>query len=170
MNGNSSTLYLVCDTSGSMVEGGKCMLTRGIARAVEQYVRLGYGTVDIKLVLWNTDATIVEWNPDDEFPDQLLKCGGSANATVLCELLGTKPNGKILLLTDGWWSRDDVASLKKWKRTLLSDTLRILKIGSDANPLLKGHDVFSADDFFDALDGWLPLVSTTAGNVEADEW
>jgi hypothetical protein len=34
------------------------------------------------------------------------------------------------------------------------DTLRIIKIGTDANPQLKGTDVFSSEELFAALDGW----------------
>ena len=170
LSGKTKTLYLVCDVSGSMGEGGKNMLMRGIARAVEQYVRLDYGAVDIKLVLWNTDATVVQWNPDDEFPDQLLRCEGSANAAALCEVLGSQLGGNILILTDGWWSIDDASCLKKWKRTLQSNTLRIIKIGADANPLLTKNDVFSGDDLLAALDGWLPQADAVTSNEDADEW
>lgn len=37
------TVWLVCDTSGSMVEGGKRLIMRGLVRQVEQFLRLGYG-------------------------------------------------------------------------------------------------------------------------------
>ncbi len=170
LSGKTGILYLVCDTSGSMAEGGKCMLTRGIVRAIEQYVRLGCGTAEIKLVRWDTVAALVEWNPNDEFPEEFLQCGGSANAAALRELLRTESNGKILLLTDGWWSNDDAFALKKWKRTMPSDTLRILKIGADANPSLKGCDVFSAEEIFAALDGWLPLADAPESVGKVNEW
>jgi hypothetical protein len=160
------TFYLVCDTSGSMAEGGKRMLMRGIARTVEQCIRLGDGAAEIKLVLWNTTAAVADWEPSDELPAQLLECGGSSNASALIKTLGEKPDGNVLFLTDGWWSEDEKKVLKKWRKSLPSETLRIIKIGADANPLLKGDDVFAAEDIITALDGWLKPASTDG----ADSW
>ena len=37
-----SSVWLVCDTSGSMIEGGKRLIMRGLVRQVEQFHRLGY--------------------------------------------------------------------------------------------------------------------------------
>ena len=167
-NGDIVELLLVCDISGSMAEGGKCMLVRGIARAVEQYVRFGYAVASIKLVAWCDTATFVKWNPDAEFPDHLLQCHGSASAVALCGLIGCQPVGKVLLLTDGFWSIEDARCLKRWKRSLPPETLRIIKIGGDANPLLKGDDVFLSDEVFLALDGWLP--SRQGADAMEDEW
>lgn len=157
-NGDPIILLLVCDISGSMAEGGKCMLMRGIVRAVEQYVRFGYAVARIKLVAWNDTAIVVDWDPDTEFPEFLLQCHGSAAAVPLCELIDSQPADKVLLLTDGFWPIEDARSLKRWKRSLPPDTLRIVKIGGDANPLLKGDDVFASDEVFLALDGWLPSM------------
>lgn len=171
-SGSFKTLFLICDVSGSMSENGKDTLMRGVARTVEQYVRLGYGAADIRLVLWNNDAETVEWNPDDELPDRLLNCSGSANAAALCKLLDTTSTSDraVLLLTDGWWSREDALALKRWKRDQQSGVLRIIKIGSDANPLLKGDDVFLPDDVFSVLGGWLTPADGADGSEEEDEW
>ena len=148
-------LYLVCDVSGSGLENGKRMIMRGLARTVEQYCRLGFCMGEIKLVAWSKKAHIVEWNPDNEFPQDMLDCKNTVNAETLIELLGNKPDGKILLVTDGFWGRDSAKALKRWKEKLLPDTLRIIKIGADANPQLEGTDVFSAEDLFAALADWL---------------
>ena len=67
---------------------------------------------------------------------------------------------KFLLITDGFWSQDDAKALKRWKEGLQTDTLRVIKIGADANPQLKGADVFAAEDLFAALDGWLEERAT----------
>ncbi len=148
-------LYLICDISGSMSEGGKNLITRGIARAVEQYVRLGYGCADLKLVAWSQEASVVEWSPGKEFPPELLVCERIANAEALITLNGKQPDGKVLLITDGFWAQDDAKALKRWKESLQQGTLRVIKIGADANPHLKGMDVYAAEDLFAALDGWL---------------
>jgi len=149
------SIHLVCDTSGSMAEWGKFFIARGVVRAIEQYLRLGYGRADLKLVAWSNETRIVDWHPDQEFPQELLATAGAASAKALVTLLGTEPGGKVLLLTDGFWSQADARELKRWKDQLQPDTIRVIKIGADTNPQLKGNDVFLAEDFFAALDGWL---------------
>ena len=148
------TIYLICDTSGSMSESGKCLITRSMARTIEQYFRFGYGKGEIKLIVWSKEARIVEWVSDNEYPEEMLDCKGAANARALIKLLGEQVDGKVLFLTDGFWKRDDESDIKRWKRKLMPDTLRVIKIGADANTHLKGSDVFSAEDLFAALDGW----------------
>ena len=148
-------LNIICDTSGSMSESGKHLIARGLARATEQYYRLGYGHADLKLVAWNNEARPIEWIADNEFPSEMLVCEKGANAIALITLLGKQPDGKILIITDGFWSQNDTKALKRWKEGLKPDTIRIIKIGSDANPQLKGADVFAHEDFFATLDGWV---------------
>ena len=148
-------IHLVWDTSGSMAELGKCLIARGVARTVEQYLRLGYGSADLRLVAWGSEARVLDLHSDHEFPPELPAAGGSANAGALVSLFGTEPGGRILILTDGFWPPEDAKELKRWKECLQPDTLRVIKIGADANPQLKGSDVFSAEDLFAALSGWL---------------
>ncbi len=150
-----ASIHIIVDVSGSMSEGGKHLIARGVARATEQYFRLGYGRADLKLVAWNHEARVVEWIPNKEFPPEMLVCKKAANAQALINFFGEQPDGKVLLITDGFWLQDDAKSLKRWKENLQKDTLRIIKVGADANPLLKGADAFTAEDFFAALDGWL---------------
>ncbi len=169
LNGEAKPLYLICDTSGSMLENGKNTLMRGVARTVEQFVRLGYGVAEIKLVFWNSTAELVEWYSDDEFPEQMLDCRGSSNAAALRELLDGVQEGLYLLLTDGWWSRTDLLAMKSWKLALPPGSFRIIIIGSDANPLLK-NDVFLPDDVISVLQGWLPPGAAPAKNGDEDEW
>ncbi len=149
-------LWLVCDTSGSMIEGGKRLIVRGLVRQVEQFFRLGYGpTRELQLVLWADEATTQRWDPRDELPLELFECKGSAEGAALVELLGSSSDSSVLILTDGFWSDESHEAVKEWKNHLPHDALRILKVGADANPRLKGHDVFEAEDFFSAMDGWL---------------
>ena len=146
------------------------MLLRGIARAVEQYFRLGYGRADIKLVLLNAKAVVVEWNPDDEFPEELLNCSGSLNLAELYSLLGSKPDGKILIITDGSWSQDDIHFVRKWIQKAPPDTIRIIKIGAETNRIWRKDELFSTDDFFSVFDSWFPTVDAKPMNEEVDEW
>ncbi|PIY00884.1 MAG: hypothetical protein COZ23_05950 [Hydrogenophilales bacterium CG_4_10_14_3_um_filter_58_23] len=150
------TLYLVCDISGGMGDGGKPFIMRTAVMGVAQWVRFGYGCAEIRLCAWACEARqLLDWRANKEYPVELLACSGTSNVKALVQLLGEKPDGKVLLFSDGFWSRDDVRTLKRWKECLPLDTLRIIKIGADANPQLKGPDVFAVEDFFAALDGWL---------------
>lgn len=149
------TLHLVCDISGSMGDGGKQFITRTLVMTIAQWVRLGYGRAEIKLCAWASDVHYLpDWKVNDEYPDELLACIGTSHGAPLTQLLGEKPDGKVLLLTDGFWTREDAKLLKGWKERLPPDTLRIIKIGADANPQLKGSDVFASEDLFAVLDGW----------------
>lgn len=150
------TLHLICDISGSMSDGGKPFIMRTLVTSIAQWVLYGYGHAEITLWAWGAEVQrISDWSPRSELPVELLSCAGTTNFSSLIQSLGSKFDGKVLFLTDGFWSRDDVRALKRWKDGLPSDTLRIIKIGADANPQLKGPDLFSPDDLFAALDGWL---------------
>jgi len=149
-------LLLVCDISGSMGDGGKPFTMRSAVMTVAQWSRLGYGHAEIRLCGWASDTRhFPDWNTRDEFPAELLSCGGASNGEALIQWLGEKPEGKVLLLTDGLWPQAESKVLKRWKECLPSDTLRVIKIGADAHPQMKGADVFAAEDLFAALDGWL---------------
>ena len=148
-------LHLVVDTSGSMAEWGKHLIACGVARMLEQYLRLGYGCADMKLVVWGTEAQVVEWQTDQEFPPEMFASKGTANANALIAHLEKQPGGKVVLITDGFWSQADAKALKRWKECRQPDTLRVIRVGADANPRLRGADVFAAEDLFAALDGWL---------------
>ena len=155
------TLHLVCDISGSMSDGGKPFIMRTLVTTVAQWVLYGYGRTEITLWAWGSEARqIPDWGTRSEFPVELLSCAGTANGSSLIESLGDKPDGKVLLFTDGFWSRDDARNLRRWKDGLSSNTLRIIKIGADANPQIKGTDVFSSEELFAALDGWMEGSTT----------
>ncbi len=169
-SGDTGTFYIVCDISGSMSENGKRMQVRSAARTIEQYIRLGYGSGTLKLVLWNETASLTEWDPDDDFPEELFDCRGPANAEALCTFFDPAPEGKIILLTDGCWSGDAAAVLKRWLRKLSPETLRIIKIGGETGLRLKQENVFAPDEILPLLDGWAPLHDPAGKNGEADEW
>lgn len=150
------TLHLVCDTSGSMSEGGKPFIMRTLVTSVAQWVLYGYGRTEIALWAWGSDACrIAAWDTNSEYPDELLSCAGTANGLLLIQSLGDKPDDKVLILTDGFWSRDDARNLRRWMGGLPSNTLRVIKIGPDANPQLEGTDIFVSEELLAALDGWM---------------
>jgi len=154
------TLHLVCDISGGMGEGGKPFVLRTLATTVAQWVRLEYGHAEIKLCAWADEARPwVDWSITDEFPAEMLVCKGAANVMALIQLVGNESHDKVLILTDGFWTRDDTKAMNRWQEGLPTNTLRIIQIGADANPHLskelKGAKVFAAEEVLAVLDGWL---------------
>lgn len=149
-------LHLVCDVSGSMGEGGRAFTMRTSVLAVTQWVLFGYANAEINLYGWATEIRqFPNWTTKDEFPEELLSCGGSPSANSLIRWFGKKPDGKVLLLTDGFWTWAETKALKNWMDCLPLDTLRVIKIGAGANPQLKGPNVFHAEEVYLALDYWL---------------
>ncbi len=171
LNGNLQKLYLVCDVSASMAEDGKWLLMRGMVRTVEQYVRLGYGTAEIKLLFWNDETKIVEWNPDDEFPIETPAFfEGATNLPSLINFYDSLPQGKILLFTDCCWINDEMRGMRNWMSMLPPDTVRIIKIGSEALLRWKKDEFYLTDEIFFVLDNWLPVADNMMNNNEEDEW
>ncbi len=150
------TVWLVCDVSGSMVEGGKRLIMRQLVRQVEQFLRLGYGRErHLQLVLWGDDAAVHPWDPCDELPAELFECGGSASGEPLIDLLSAPDDAKVLMLTDGFWLDGPRQQINDWRHRIPENTLRIVRVGADANPRLRGEDVFDSENFFSAMEGWL---------------
>jgi hypothetical protein len=144
-----------------MGDGGKTFTMRTLVMSVGQWAELGYGRAEIILSSWAVEArNFLEWSSKDEFPAELHSCNGTANWDALIQLLGENPDGKVLLFTDGFWPQGSAKVFKRWKECLPLDTIRIIKIGSDANPHLKGPDVFASEDFLAALDDWLGASPT----------
>ena len=154
-------LHLVCDVSGSMGDTGKPFILRTVVTTVAQWVLYGYGHAEITLWAWASETRrLPDWCIKSEFPPELLLCAGTSNSAPLIQSLSNKPDGKVLLITDGFWSKDEERNLKLWKDELTLNTLRIIKIGADANPQLKGTDLFSSEELFSALDGWMEGSTT----------
>lgn len=151
-------LWLVCDASGSMVEGGKRFIVRGLVREIEQYFRLGFAPrTELRLVAWQDHAIELRWRPGDEIPAAQLECQGSTSAAALAQLVGATPEDRYVILSDGFWTDESRRELKRWRAGLPVDALRIIKTGADANPKLTGADVFDSEAFFAAMDGWLAV-------------
>jgi hypothetical protein len=157
-----SVLWLVCDVSGSMLEAGKRLVVRGLVRQAEQYLRLGYATGhEISLVAWNNEVRPLDWFPGEEIPAELFDCGNSADGEALARFLADRPGDRFLILTDGFWTGQPRAAVARWRQALTPEALRIVTVGTDANPRLTdpeaadGTRVFESEDFLAALDGWL---------------
>ena len=154
-------LHLICDNSGSMMEGGKAFAMRNTVITIAQWLRIEETQMLIRLYRW---AAVIQalpnWSDKDEFPMELLSGSGQCMGQSLIQMLGESPDGRILILTDGLWSLQETRALKRWHESLPADTLRFIKIGADAHPQLKWANIFAAEELFAALDGWSERAET----------
>jgi hypothetical protein len=148
-------IYLICDMSGSMVEDGRRFIVRNIVRTVDQYYRLRNEVLGLFLAHWSSSVAIERWTPGQDFPEHMLACEGVASGDSLVEALSGAKEGYFMLLTDGYWTRETRRRIQSWYRSLPDGHFRIIKVGVDADPRLKGESVFSSEDLLSALEGWV---------------
>lgn len=150
----SLTLQILADVSGSMLEGGKHMIVGGVVRATEQYVRLGYGCANLQLAVWDSSVCKMDWEPGQPLPEDLFECRKILEGDSFGRFLNSEHVDRVLLLTDGFLPKADIRAVKQFRRCN-PGALRILRIGGDANPQMKGEDVYTPEELIAAFDGWL---------------
>lgn len=150
-----NNLWVVCDVSGSMLEGGKRFIVRGLLNQIGQFVRLGYlSDVNVRIATWSNELKILEWSLTDEVPAEILNCRGSACGDALTQFNRESVSDRFLILSDGFWSDKTRKDVGAWRSELSETAVRAIRVGADANPKFIGPNVFEAEDFFLALDGW----------------
>jgi hypothetical protein len=148
------TLHLVCDISGSMGDSGKPFIMRTLATTVAQWARFDHAEAEIALFGWSAQLrAFAGWSAEQDYPSELLCCEGASDCEALTRMLEARRNDSFLLFTDGFWSQAVEKQSRRWKASLQPDAFRIVRIGADANPRLKGEHVFAAEDILVALDG-----------------
>jgi len=151
-----SSLWLVCDVSGSMLEGGKRFIVRTLVYQVAQFYQLGYAqNREIKIVAWNNQIKMIPWISGDEVPGEILDCSGSSNVDVLVQLCGEHVDDQFIVFSDGFWSESPQFALKECQIALNQGGICFVSVGFDANSKLKGQNVFKPEDFFSIAEGWL---------------
>lgn len=151
-----ATTYLICDLSGSMAESGKIFVVRNLIRTVDQVARLRNAKHEVKLVLWSNKVEMTDWTLGDDVPQDLMQCQSSGlSGTALEEALSVTPEDFLMLFTDGYWSDGARRALGTLTGMLPQGHFRIVKVGEDAEPRIKGPSVFAAEDLLAALDGWV---------------
>lgn len=167
---DSNDLWLVVDASGSSNEGGRKMLNRQVCRCVEQYLRFGYGSARLHLVVAAGAVNEVEWNPDEEFPLEKLSCSGVFDSTSVVKFFEGKP-GRVLIVTDGFLSARSLDVLSDWAGAREPDSVRMIVTNSAKNFAGRSIKAYSTQEFFLALDHWLETGTCVAGmDAGEDEW
>lgn len=147
-------VYVICDMSGSMAEDGQRFIVRNLTRTVDQYFRLHDSIPELFVVHWSSDVDVAKWNPGQDFPEKMLVCSGKTPGEALVGKLSEIADGYFILITDGYWTHETGKEIATWSRALPDGHFRILTVGVDANPQLKGPDVFRGEDVLAALDNW----------------
>ena len=149
----TSDIWIIVDSSGSMVEGQRLYLARSIVREIEQCARFGYlKTCQIHLA--KATGSVVEemaWNTDEEIPSALLDAGEAVRGTGIADFIKAH-DGRFVVVTDGFWGRivRDAIKLVAEER---KGFVRIIKVGRSAK-YLHGDYVFSAEEPWRFLEGW----------------
>lgn len=136
-----------------MVENGKPYITRTAVLTVAQLARLGYISTNLKLYRWSDRVEQEEaWTVKDEFPIPPDACRGKADTNAVTAM--ALPDGDhLLMFTDGNWPLRELKALEAWRSAQPDGSVRIVKVGADANPRLTGAHVFDPEDILLAVDG-----------------
>ena len=153
-DGAAEVLTLVVDVSGSMFEGGKRLIARGVVREIEQYLRLGYGRAKLRLVAAGDEMRDVEWNQDEDVPEAVLDSKGTFNAAKLREHL-KGGSGRILYIGDASWNAASSKAMTVWTAELPPDSFRAIVVGCETPLTSRGYKTFAVEDVFAALDGFV---------------
>lgn len=155
-------LWVVCDTSGSMSEGGKRMLLRNLITYLHQVVRMCPAlapTWSLRVIAWGEAAEVVEME-GEILP---FRCVGKASVDSLTNLLTTHlanvSQPRLLLMSDGQWHLDELARLVQWRRSMSNVLVRVIATGYDANvqylrQLAGASAVFNPEEIVAALHSW----------------
>lgn len=162
-------LWIVVDASGSTSECGRKMMNRQICRSVEQYLRLGYGSASLHLVVATGEVNEIEWNTNDEFPLDKLPCLGSFNPLEVVKFFEGK-TGHILIVTDGYVGAKGADILSDWALTLDPDSVRMIVTNPAKKFRSNSIKAFTTQEMFLALDQWLESGAGVSTDSGEDEW
>ena len=146
-------MIIVCDTSGSMLEGGKRYISRNMVRATVQYLTqyCNYKQA-INLVVWGKKANIKKLSLNKDVPESVLDCSGLANVESLVDLLRKKcDESLIIIVSDCYWSEKDWQSISEIVNSNKVKNFAIIKTGEDANPRFSEEGFFGSDSIIEAL-------------------
>jgi hypothetical protein len=156
-------LYIIIDVSGSMNEMGKIHLQRNLCRYASQLRLIDqekYSGSNIRFYQWAQNVSEVALQSDGDIP--ALNTEGSSNLCVLSDFLSQHLNdtgrSMVLILSDGYFNREDYKAFKKWKNKQTKILIRTVAVGAGAD-LLKlkkistNNTVYLSENIASAIDG-----------------
>jgi len=133
-------LYVLIDTSGSMVEMGKAHLQRNLCRFISQLPFIDeqkYANFEIHFFQWNTSIRklFVQDNGDIPTLNPQSTSDLSSLKEFLCSISNHSQPPCVLLLSDGNFSSTNITEFKHGVGSIPNLILRIVAIGPDADML-----------------------------------
>lgn len=158
-------LYVIADSSGSMVEIGKVQIQKNILRFISELsvVDKGkYSEIDFCYFHWNSSVTELAVQCDGDI--QTLYPRGCSELSALSDVIEVLVNdghkNYMLLLTDGNFSSRSIHEFLKRIDSRLNGNIRFVAIGADADmrkleKLSTNGCVFLAENISAAIDSIL---------------
>jgi len=135
-----TVIYIIVDVSGSMNEMGKTLLQRNLCRYASQLREIDqkkYANVDIRFYEWAQDIFEVIHQENNDIPALKAECSSNLNSLssfLTKELYGIdKPS--VLVLSDGYFERDDFEQFVEWKNNNAEVFIQTVAVGADADLL-----------------------------------
>ena len=156
-------LWVVCDTSGSMSEGGKRMILRNLITYLHQVVRMCPElalTGSLRVVAWGNAADVVEFEEGEILP---FSCVGKASVDSLANLLtahlANVSQPRLLLISDGHWPLDELERLVQWRRSMPHVSVRVIAAGYEASvhhlrQFVDASAIFKPEEIVAAVQSW----------------
>lgn len=148
---NAKKLYLVIDHSGSMEESAKPLIMRTLVIEIAQINKafnLGY---QIQLVSVADQVEKVEWDPTQEYPNSLFVCKGHFNADGLYNFFKDETDCRVVILSDGFWNRNESRVIKRWIDLLDGNTVFFLRVGAENGSFVRGIKPIETDEIYSVL-------------------
>lgn len=143
-------LWVCIDVSGSMAEGGKRFIARNAVRTIEQYVRFGYGQSQVKFLSVSSAVNEIDWNCNEEYPNDFMTANGSFDAKALIDYLRDK-KGNVIIVSDLVWDNNSTRLFNKFLKANDWPRVKLLKIGADYLRE-KSLDYYKSEDILHLLD------------------
>ena len=145
-------LCILCDTSGSMSEGGKQFALLTALKTLEQYIWLK--DLDIEIIILTLGA--VEHKLD--WKDYRSVCNTVGGSFELRQRLGqpaVKEADKLLILSDCCWKVQDKRAFINLTLSKGQDFAKALIIGNEADSQSRSANFIPADNLLALLERWL---------------
>lgn len=165
---NNNVLRVVVDSSGSMREAGKILLAKNLISFVMERVRMVSENIQfkgIRLIIWNEETKAFDLDCDQNIPS--FNVSGKTDMSALLSLLDEELNGsdtdiRLLLLSDGNFSSEDISRFITWRVDKINLSLRVVAVGADAavnklKKLMGEGEVYEAENVSTAISDW-PMV------------
>lgn len=152
---STEDLTIIIDTSGSMSEGGKLFIARGLVIKIGQHISLGYSSMRPVLYSWSNELKGVSWCPEEDYPEALMVAEGSTNAPALVSHFQNSSEN-ILVITDGHLANHDLSAFKEWETTKEENSIKIIQLSGDSEQKKYQSSTHHADDLIAILNSWYP--------------